>query len=96
MNYRNVYRALSMKNGVNVLMDIYAGCKIEEYKTFSDLKKTYKISEFSLRRITNRLSSCGLIKSIKANREDGRARVYVVENADLCESIKCLTQEMMK
>ena len=96
MNYRNVYRALSMKNSINILMDVYEGCKTEEYKTFADLKKPYKMSEFTLRRITNRLSSCGLIKSIKANREDGRARVYVVENADLCESIKYLTQEMMK
>lgn len=96
MNYRNVYRALSMKNGVNVLMDIYAGCKIEEYRTFSDLKKTYKMSEFSLRRITNRLSSCGLIKSVKGKNEDGRTRVYVVVNAGVCESIKYLTQEMMK
>ena len=95
MNYRNVYRALSMKNSINILMDIYEGCKTENYKTFADLKKPYKISEYALRRITNRLSSCGLIKSVKGKNKDGRTRVYVVVNADLCELIKCLTQQMM-
>ena len=95
MNYRNVYRALSMKNSINILMDIYEGCKTENYKTFADLKKPYKMSEFALRRITNRLSSCGLIKSVKGKKEDGRTRVYVVVNVDLCELIKCLTQQMM-
>lgn len=95
MNYRNVYRALSMKNSLNILMDVYEGCKTENYKTFADLKKPYKMSEFALRRITNRLSSCGLIKSVKGKKEDGRTRVYVVVNVDLCELIKCLTQQMM-
>lgn len=95
MNYRNVYRALSMKNSINILMDVYEGCKTEDYKTFADLKKPYKMSEFTLRRITNRLSSCGLIKSVKGKNEDGRTRVYVVVNADLCESINSITQQMM-
>ena len=95
MNYRNVYRALSMKNSINILMDVYEGCKTEDYKTFAELKKPYKMSEFTLRRITNRLSSCGLIKSVKGKNEDGRTRVYVVVNADLCELINSLTQQMM-
>ena len=95
MNCRNVYRALSMKNSINILMDVYEGCKTENYKTFADLKKPYKMSEFALRRITNRLSSCGLIKSVKGKKEDGRTRVYVVVNVDLCELIKRLTQQMM-
>ena len=96
MNYRNVYRVLSIKNSINVLLDIYEGCKTEEYKAFSDLRNSYKMSEFSLRRITNRLSACGLIKSVKAKGRDGRVRVYIVSNPDLCESIKNITQQIME
>lgn len=95
MNYRNVYRVLSVKNSINVLMDIYEGCITEEYKTFADLKGLYNMSEFSLRRITNRLSSCGLIKSIKHGGRDGRERAYVVCDPKICESIRILTQKMM-
>lgn len=95
MNYRNIYRALSIKNAINVLMTIYQSCQIEQYLSFSDIEESLKIEKHSLRKITNRLSSCGLIVSTKdTNGADGRSRVYVVSNANICEKIKELTVEL--
>jgi predicted transcriptional regulator len=95
MNYRNVYRALAIKDAINVLFSIYEGCKIEEYLTFDDIVKKLNKPRGNIRRITNRLSSCGVIRSIKANTQDKRKRVYVVNSVTVCDLIKELTQEIM-
>lgn len=96
MNYRSVYRVLSTKDAISVLFDIYEGCKIEQYLTFSELRKKYKKSEASLRRLTNRLSRSGLIKSVKSNQvTDKRARVFIVTDAKMCDEIKILTLMMV-
>lgn len=95
MNYRNIYRALSIKNAINVLMTIYQSCQIEQYLSFRDIEESLKIEKHSLRKITNRLSSCGLIMSVKdKNGTNGRSRVYVVSNTNICEKIKELTIEL--
>ena len=97
MNYRNIYRALSVKNALNIYMEIYNGCLTEEYKSFENLRQSFKIGKDSLRRITNRLSSCGLIKSLKDTHiGDGRKRIYVVVDLEITENIKNLTNLIMK
>lgn len=97
MNFRNIYRVLSVKNALNIYMEIYHGCLIEEYKSFKDLIKENRININSLRKITNRLSSSGLIKSIKDNKEiDKRKKVFVVTDSEIAESIKNLTNLIMK
>lgn len=96
MNYRNIYRVLATKDALNVLMDISEGCKVEQPVTFADLHKMYKLSKPSLRRITNRLSRCGLIRSSKdTTSSDGRKRVYIVRNMSLCDKLIKLTQEIL-
>lgn len=95
MNYRNIYRALAIKDAINVLFSIYEGCKIEEYLTFEDIVKKLNKPYGNIRRITNRLSSSGLIRSVKANTKDKRKRVYVVNSVTVCDLIKELTQEIM-
>jgi predicted transcriptional regulator len=93
MNYRNVYRVLAVKDALNILIDIYEKCKIEEYMSFNDICKKYKKSEPSIRRITNRLSRSGLVKSIKnPNSENGRSRVYIVSDATLCDKLIDISQ----
>lgn len=93
MNYRNVYRALSIKNAYLVLKDIYDGCLVCEYRSFDTLKNNLRINKATLRRITNRLSNCGLINSIKdSSITDGRKRVYVITDSELMEKISELTQ----
>lgn len=95
MNYRNVYRALAIKDAINVLFNIYEGCKTEEYLTFEDIVKKLNKPHGNIRRITNRLSSCGLIRSVKANTQDRRKRIYVISSVAVCDLIKELTQEIM-
>lgn len=95
MNYRNVYRVLATKKAIDVLIDICEGCKIEQYLSFTDLSCKYKMSKPSLRRLTNRLSRSGLIKPIKnKTSSDGRTRVYVVNDIDICEKIISLTTDI--
>lgn len=95
-NYRNVYRVLSIKNAINVLFEIQEGCKVEEYREFDYLCKFFNLDKFTMRRITNNLSSCGLIESRKnPNITDKRKRCYVVTDMELCDKIKELTSSIM-
>lgn len=92
MNYRSVYRVLSTKNAIDVLFDIYEGCKVEQYLTFSQLRERYKKSEASLRRLTNRLSRSGLIKSVKSTQsKDKRTRIFIITDAKICDMINAFT-----
>lgn len=93
MNYRNVYRVMSVKNAYIVLMEIYNGCKTDDFRSFQDLRESIRMNKSTLRRITNRLSSCGLIRSIKDNRMfDGRKKVFVITDKELVEKMSDLTQ----
>lgn len=82
-NYRNILRAISMKYAYEVLNEInnLGG------RTFKELTATMKLSAYTLRRITNRLSRVGIIKSIKGNSEDKRERVFVIEDQMLLKHI---------
>lgn len=93
-SYKKVFGALSSKGVIDVFMQIYFGCKTEEYKSFQEIKDSLKINKNTLRRITNRLSRCGLISSAQPTEsKDKRKRVYIVEDsrlADLIEQIYLL------
>lgn len=99
-NYRAIYRALSMKNALNVLTLVYNGNVVKNYMTFGDLKQMLKSDEYTLRRITNSLSRVGLIKSIKKGKmtdeADGRKRVYVIDDLFLYKKIMELTDYIME
>jgi DNA-binding MarR family transcriptional regulator len=96
VKYRNIYRVLATKDAISILNDIYEGCKTEQYLTFSEIKKIYGKSIPSLRRLTNKLSRSGLIKSVKSqNGKDGRTRVFVVTNPDLCDKILEITESII-
>lgn len=93
MNYRNIYRVLSVKNAYFVLKEIYEGCKIDSFKSFEEIRKTVKMGKPTLRRITNRLSACGLIESRKdTSTKDGRKRVFVVTDIELIEKLIEITE----
>lgn len=95
MNYRNVYRIMSVKNAHEVLIEIYKGNLSKNYRSFNDIQETLKMNKSSLRRITNRLSSCGLIKSVKnIQTEDKRKRVYILSDISIVEEILRLTEEL--
>jgi DNA-binding MarR family transcriptional regulator len=96
VNYRNIYRVLATKDAVSILADIYEGCKKEQYLTFSEIHKIYRKSIPALRRLTNKLSRSGLIKSVKSQTgEDGRTRVFIVTNPDLCDKILEITESII-
>lgn len=77
---RKVYKALSIKNALDVFLFVYSGCKVEYYMSFNDICDRLSIRKDSLRRITNALSGAKLIKSVKdANSSDRRRRVYVAD-----------------
>lgn len=80
-NYRNILRAVSMKYAYEVLNEIQEG------KTFKELARNTKLSMYTLRRITNRLSRAGIIKSIKGSSEDKRERVFIVEDQMLLKQL---------
>lgn len=93
MNYRNVYRALSVKNTYLILREIYEGCLVNDFRSFDYLKTCFKMNQSTLRRITNRLSACGLIESKKTSTsEDKRKRVYVICDQQLIEKISDVTE----
>lgn len=93
MNYRNVYRALSVKNAYIVMAEIYEGCQINDFRSFEDILKRLKMNKATLRRITNRLSRSGVINSVKdENNPDKRKRVYVIADKELIEKLINLTQ----
>lgn len=81
---QKIFKALSMKDALDVYLTIYAGCKIEYYLTFKQLAMKLSINENTLRRITNSLSRNKLIKSISGF---GRERVYVVVDSKLADKI---------
>lgn len=73
------FKALSMKNSIDVFLMIYAGCRIEYYVGFNDIIEKLGIKYNSLRRITNALVRSGLIASKKKPYAlDNRQRIYVV------------------
>lgn len=84
---KKIFKALSMKDALDVYFTIYSGCSVEYYVTFEDLLEKINIKKDSLRRITNSLSRHGLIKSVGGYRADKRKKVYVVTNADLPDLI---------
>ena len=78
---KNIYKALSIKNAVNVFLLIYSGCKVEYYLSFQDICDKLSINPNSLRRITNSLSKAKLIKSVKdIYSKDKRKRVYIADS----------------
>lgn len=92
-SYKKVFGALSSKGVIDVFMQIYLGCKTEEYKSFQEIKDSLKINKNTLRRITNRLSRCGLISSAQPTEsEDKRKRVYIVEDSKLADLIEQIYQ----
>lgn len=80
-NYRNILRAVSMKYAYEVLNEIQEG------KTFKELARNTKLSMYTLRRITNRLSRAGIVKSIKGTGNDKRERVFIVEDPILLKQL---------
>ena len=97
MNYRNVYRVLSIKDAFSVLWEIYNGCMTEEYKTFENIRESLKMNKNTLRRITNRLSRSGLIQSSKSTSyHDKRKRVFVIIDSELFKKISELTEYMTR
>lgn len=77
---RKIYKALSMKEALEVFLFIYGGCQVEYYVSFNDICDKLSIRKDSLRRITNALSNAKLIKSVKdLNSSDRRRRVYIVD-----------------
>ena len=46
-----------------------------------------QLSEYTLRRITNRLSRVGIIKSIKGNSEDRRERLFVIVDSPIIKRV---------
>lgn len=84
MKTRDVFRVLSIKHAEDVLWDIDALCKKEEYPSFVELSERLNLNKETLRRITNRLSRVGLIKSVKSV---GRQRVYVICDSELNECL---------
>lgn len=97
MNYRNVYRALSVKNAYAVLKEVYQGVVENNPRSFDDLKEKLKMNKFSLRRITNRLSSCDLITAMKSTYlSDGRKRVFIISDKFLLDKIFEITDYMKK
>lgn len=89
MKYKKVFSALAEKGALEVYMYIYYCCTTKNYASFEDIRKEEKMNKSTLRRITNRLSRCKLIKSIHPDNEpDGRRRVYVVESPELAEIVR--------
>lgn len=85
---RKKFKALSMKDSLDVFLTIYAGCKIEYYVGFNDISQKLGIKYNALRRITNALVRGGLISSIqKPYSLDGRERVYVVCDKDFADKV---------
>lgn len=85
---RKKFKALSMKDSLDVFLTIYAGCKIEYYVGFNDISRKLGIKYNTLRRITNALVRGGLISSMKKPYSlDGRERVYVVCDKDFADKI---------
>lgn len=86
MNYKFVMRAFGMDKAIEVYLHIYDCCKIEDYASFNSIRKKFRMSEYKLRLITNRMSRLGLIKSLRDKRyEDKRKRYYVVGDAHFAE-----------
>lgn len=82
-NYRNILRAVSMKYAYEVLNEInnLGG------RTFKELAHNTRLSAYSLRRITNRLSRAGIVKSIKGSGSDKRERVFIIEDQMLLKHL---------
>ena len=82
MKYNLVFSALSVKKALDVYLEIWNGCKTEEYCSFEEIRKSLHLGESTCRRITNRLARVGLITSlIDSRKTDRRKRVYVVSSA---------------
>lgn len=81
---QKMFKALSMKDALDVYFTIYAGCKIEYYLTFKQLATKLSLNENTLRRITNSLSRNKLIKSVSGF---SRERVYVVVDSKFADKV---------
>lgn len=82
-NYRNILRAASVKYAYEVLREIDNSGS----STFKELMNKTQLSEYTLRRITNRLSRVGIIKSIKGNSEDKRERLFVIVDSPIIKRV---------
>lgn len=82
-NYRNILRAASVKYAYEVLKEIDNSGS----STFKELMNKTQLSEYTLRRITNRLSRVGIIKSIKGNSEDRRERLFVIVDSPIIKRV---------
>lgn len=82
-NYRNILRAASVKYAYEVLKEIDNSGS----STFKELMNKTQLSEYTLRRITNRFSRVGIIKSIKGNSEDKRERLFVIVDSPIIKRV---------
>jgi DNA-binding MarR family transcriptional regulator len=82
-NYRNILRAASVKYAYEVLKEI----DNSGGSTFKELMNKTQLSEYTLRRITNRLSRVGIIKSVKGNSEDKRERLFVIVDSPIIKRV---------
>lgn len=91
MRYNLVFSALSVKKALDVYLEIWFGCKTEEYRSFEEIRKSLHLGESTCRRITNRLARVGLIKSlIDSRQDDKRKRVYVVSSGYFANTLENL------
>lgn len=80
-----IFKALSKKHTIDILAHIY-----KEYPlTFSQLCKDFpELSEHTVRKATNSLSSTGLIESVYLiNSEDRRRKGYVIKDVNTVSSL---------
>lgn len=88
MKANKVFKAISMKHSIDVLAEIDYLSERCDYPTFKELVINTKLNKNTLRRITNRLSNVGLIKSTKCEDcTDKRERVFVVCDHTLNERL---------
>lgn len=91
MKYDLIFQALSIRHALEVYLEIWQGCKVEEYRSFEDILKEVKIKKSAGRRITNRLSRLDLIASLKdPNSKDKRKRIYIIKNAYIANTLENL------
>ncbi len=77
---QKLFLALSYKHAEDILEFIYKN----EQVSFKEIVERFKLSESSVRKITNALSRVGMIKNVRNKAsQDRRARGYIINNLDL-------------
>lgn len=80
---QKAFKVLSWNHSLDILRYIYENQPV----SFKELYDKFPLSSYGVRKLTNHMSQCGMIKSIQSDEIDRRKRAYITPDKENIEKL---------